>query len=125
MNSQCQYGLVTYCHEIVNSFINLITCLESYFTPKDGNPIGTAIAEAIALILGNNFESRKKIKNRIKQFYGKRSGISHGGGKVILDSEHDELIMYAHRSTMWLINNKTKFNSTNELLSWIEEKKLG
>jgi hypothetical protein len=111
--------------EIENSFINLIICLETYFTPRDNDPIGTAIAEAVAIIIGSNMDAKRKIKKRIKHFYKKRSGISHGGKNSILESENKELLIYAGESTMWMISNIEKFNSIKDLLSWVEEKKFG
>ena len=49
--------------EVENKFINLITCLEAFLTPRDGNPIGTAIAEGVAIFLASDVENRKRLKN--------------------------------------------------------------
>ncbi len=76
------------CHgEPENELLSLTTCLETFLTPKDGNPIGTAIAEGIAILLADNLEERKRLKKRVKDLYSKRSGVSHGGEKAVLESD--------------------------------------
>ena len=37
-------------YEIENQFLNLITCLETLLTQRDGNPIRTAIAEGVQFL---------------------------------------------------------------------------
>ncbi len=43
---------------------DLVTCLEAYLTPKDGNPIGTAVAEAAAIIVARNLEDESASRKR-------------------------------------------------------------
>lgn len=107
-----------------NAFLNLITCVETYLTPRDGNPIGTAIAEGVALILGKNLSSRKAIKEKIKNYYRKRSGVSHGGEKAVLDSDYREMLETAGSLTVWMIQHHGEFKSMQDLLQWIEDQKL-
>lgn len=110
--------------EDANRFLNLITCLETYLTPRDGNPIGTAIAEGVAIITGKDLQERKRLKRRIKELYSSRSGISHGGNKSVLDKDVLELLDISWNLTIWMIRHKNKYQSTKQLLEWIEEQKL-
>lgn len=119
-------------HEIENQFLNLVTCLETLLTPRDNDPISTAIAEGIAILSitsGDNrddmIKKRMDMKSRIKELYGKRSRISHGGSKQIFESEVRELRMIAKILIMEMIRRKDEFQSQKELLSWIEKQKLG
>jgi hypothetical protein len=110
--------------DLENKLLNLITCLEALLTPDDGNPIGTAIAEGVAFIVADDVEKRTRIKKSVKHLYNKRSAISHGGQKVVLESDLSELQQIAGTLIMILIDRKDEFNSKKNLLDWIEAKKF-
>jgi len=110
--------------ELENKLLSLITSLESLLTPKDCNPIGTALAEGVAIILGNTVEKRKKIKIRFKQLYNIRSGVSHGGRKSVLESDIRELRYIIGLVINFQIRQINNFNTQKDLLDWIEDKKL-
>ena len=107
-----------------NAFLNLITSLEALFNPRDGNPIGTAIAEGCAFLLSKDIQSRKRIKKRIKERYGFRSGVSHGGKKVILDADLIELRAYLMVVLSKLSGRVGEWNSQKDFLDWIEDQKF-
>jgi hypothetical protein len=111
--------------ETENEFLCLVTCLETFLTPRDGNPIGTAIAEGVAIIIATGLENRKYLKKRVKDFYRMRSAVSHGGRKAILDTDLAELRAIARKLTMVMIERKDEFQSQQSLLNWIEDQKLG
>lgn len=106
------------------AFLSLMTCLEAFLTPRDQNPIGTAIAEGAAIILREGYEARKQLKAEVKRYYGKRSGISHGGNKVVLDTELARLRQIAGSLTVWMVHHRDEFDSTRALLEWIDRQKL-
>lgn len=108
-----------------NELLNLMTCLETYLTPRDGNPIRTAVAEGTAIIIGTGLENRKRLKRRIQSLYSTRSGVSHGGKKEVLDKDVIELGRIAGYLTMTLIRRKDEFPLQQALLDWIEDRKLG
>lgn len=108
-----------------NAFLALVTCLEALLTPRDGNPIGTAIGEGIALLLGGNVDARLARKQRFKKLYAKRSAVSHGGAKAILDSDLLELEELALSVLVTLVGRHKDFASQKDLLEWIERTKLG
>jgi hypothetical protein len=110
--------------EIENKLLSLTACLETFLTPKDGSPIGNSIAEGAAMMIADDLESRRYLKRRVKQLYGMRSGVSHGGRKVILEPDLAELTAIARVLTMKMIERKGEFQSQKALLGWIEEQKL-
>lgn len=111
--------------EAENELLSLTTCLEAFLTPRDGNPIGTAIAEGIAILLSDQLEERKRLKKRVKDLYGKRSGVSHGGKKAVLESDLIELRDISKRLVHKVITLLGSVSSQKELLTVIEDAKLG
>jgi len=111
-------------HELENRILNLLTGIEVLLTPIDGNPIGTAVAEAVAILLSTGSENRIRLKRRIKQLYRLRSGISHGGHKEIFESDTTELLSVLGTLLMKLVKRRQEFESQRKLLDWIEEQKF-
>ena len=107
-----------------NEFLNLVTCLEVFFTQKGGEPISTSIAEGIALVLGSDLAERKRLKSRVKKLYGNRSEVSHGGHVAILDQDCIELKFIAMDLLREMIQLKETFNSRKMLTEWLEDKRL-
>lgn len=58
-----------------NELLNLVTALEVFFTKRGGDPITAAIAEGVALVLGNDLQERRQLNKRVRQLYGKRSDV--------------------------------------------------
>jgi Apea-like HEPN len=110
--------------ELENRLLNLIICLETFLTPKENNPITTAVAEGVALILGKTLDIRKIIKKKVKDWYGMRSGVAHGGNKSVLETDCDELSDVARSVIYEMIKQKDKFKTQKDLLDWIEDQKL-
>ncbi len=108
-----------------NKLLNLITCLETFLTPRDGNPIGTFIAEAVAILIADEIENRKRLKKRVQELYRLRSEVSHGGRKAILDTDLVELENITGTLTMNMINRLDECESHKALFDWIESKRLG
>ena len=69
--------------EIENAFLCLIIALETVFKAEPGNPIANSVAEGVALLLSSDLEPRKRLKKTMKEYYGMRSGVSHGGKKQL------------------------------------------
>lgn len=111
-------------YEIENQLLNLIICMETLLTPRDGNPISTAIAEGIAFLLTTGFEKRKVLKEKVKDIYKLRSAVSHGGKKEILESDVKELNKIVRKLIVIMIKRKDEFKSQKEVLNWIEGQKL-
>ena len=112
-------------HEIENQLLNMITCLETLLTPRDGNPIGTAIAEGVAILIRTGYEDRITLKKKVQEIYRSRSAVSHGGKKEIFESDVKELEEISRTLIKTMIKRKDEFKSQKELLKWIEKQKLG
>ncbi len=111
--------------EIETAFQSLITAIEALLTPRDGAPIGSALAENVALLLGKGVDGRKIIKRRFRQLYGIRSGVSHGGGKVVTERDYNELEQIAGALIVVLTQFTGKMASRQDLLDKLEDVKLG
>ena len=86
--------------------------------------ITNAIAEGVALVLGDDLETRRRLKKRMKELYSNRSGLSHGGSKEILESDLLHLQDIAGRLLVWAIKQVDNFKSHQELFDWIEAQKF-
>jgi hypothetical protein len=107
-----------------NELLNLVTCLETFLTPRDGNPIGTAIAEGIALLLETDLNARKRMKKTVQNLYRLRSGVSHGGEKAVSDADLQELREISKRLVARMIQLADHTTSQKDLLQRIEDLKL-
>jgi Apea-like HEPN len=106
-----------------NEILSLTSCLETFFTIK-GEPIRANLAEGVAFVLAKGLADRKKLRERVKYLYGLRSTISHGGRTAILEEEAAELRLIAGNLLAVMIDARSKFASTKELLDWIDDQKL-
>jgi hypothetical protein len=111
--------------ELKNKLLNLITVLETFLTPGSNDPIQKSIQEGIAILLENDVLRRKRLMKRVKTFYGLRSKLSHGHGKAILDADVKELSNITGSLIMTLVELKDQFESKEELINWLEYRKLG
>lgn len=111
-------------NESSNAFLFLIVALESLFKTERGSSIGGTVAESVAFVMADNLEGRKKLISIVRDYYGKRSGVAHGGNKSISDLELFTLINIVGTTIMVVIKKSKEFRSQSELMDWIEEMKL-
>jgi len=108
--------------------LNLITCLEIFFTQQNGNPIRATIADGVAFVVGSSREERKYVKDKINKFYQKRSSLSHGGSVDITAQEIQELYTIVGKLLVNLIHKSSldegSFSDKNQLCEWIEDQKF-
>jgi hypothetical protein len=107
-----------------NKLLSLITCLECFFSDRQADKIANSIAEGAAFTLGTNFDERKDLKEKVKGFYDKRSRVSHGGKKAILDVELTELIKLVGEILAKMISVKNIYRTQKDLFDWIEIQRL-
>lgn len=110
--------------DIESGYLALVTSIEVLLTPRDRSPIATSIAEALAIILGEKLEDRRYIKSHFRELYSKRSAVSHGGNKAILDIDYKSLVHFAMILIQRLITRRKEFTSRGDLLTHIEDLKL-
>jgi len=65
------------CSDLSVKVAHYSTCLEILFS-TDSSEISHELAERVALFLGQTFEERKRIFNRVKGLYSVRSKVVHG-----------------------------------------------
>ncbi len=110
--------------DVENEFLNLTTCLEVFFTPPNGDPISSTIAESTALWIGQDLEERKRIKRRIKSLYTQRSKVSHGSSNSIKKQDIDDLRILARRVVTTMIERRSTITEKVDISRWIEDQKL-
>ena len=108
-----------------NALLNLVTCLETFLKPAKDDPITATIAEGVAILTATELEERKRIKTRIKQFYGMRSKLTHEGSGDIDDATLRELTVIARELTVRMIRRVNEFSKQDDLRNWIEDQRLG
>jgi hypothetical protein len=118
------YATHTIQEELENKLLNLITSLETLLTPRDNNPIGTAIAEGTAILITEGVENRRSLKKRIQELYRLRSAVSHGGKKTVSEKDIVELRWIVSNLIVVLIQKLSEYKTQKELLDWIEEQKF-
>ena len=107
-----------------NAFLFLIVALESLFKAESGNSIGGTVAESVAFLMSDNREGRKNIISLVREYYGKRSGVAHGGKKSISDTDLYTLINIVGTTIKVSIEKLSEFDSQKQLMGWIEDMKL-
>src|SRR5680860_161643 len=102
-----------------------IIALETLCSKKGrGGSIQNQVAEGAALIAADRLEDRKYIKKRVKNFYSKRSAVSHGGETTIKPWDTSELMLVLHRIIMFSLDYRDKFREVGDLLDWLDDAKL-
>ncbi len=117
--------------ELKNNFLSLMISLELFLTPsqedKDKDTITNSIAESTSIILRTE-DKRIKFKEKIRDFYDKRSIIVHGKkedkNKELSLKDFEELKIIIKDLILWMLNHKHEIKSKDELLSQIKQYKL-
>jgi hypothetical protein len=110
--------------ELDNQLLSLITCLETFLTPRDSRPIRTTVAEGVAMIVTEGLERRMALKKFVLRVYDQRSAVSHGGRMGVLQTDLGRLKEIAHALIRVLIQRKAEFARRKDLASWLEEQRL-
>jgi hypothetical protein len=112
-----------------DQLLNLMTCLETFFTPEDfRDPIIQNVAEGTALLIEDNEIDRKNTITIIRRLYSLRSSLSHHGrGKVRSEdiSTLKRIDMIVLTTLIELMEKSNEFNGKGELQKLIEFKRLG
>lgn len=113
-----------------NSFIQYIFALESLFTfQKKGvlvSPsIANQLAEFTAFILGEDLLTRTQYLRTVKNLYGKRSAVAHGGSQNILKDEVIKSYRLVKNLIVTLITHPElkDLKTIDELQQWVDGKK--
>ena len=107
------------------ALVTLITALECLFKAEQGNSLGGTVAEATAFVLSDTSTGRRAIAKAMRDFYGKRSAVAHGGKKTASENDKALLIQYVSAVILVVLNEMAELKSQQDLMSWIDEKKFG
>lgn len=107
-----------------NKLLGLIIVLEMFFTPEGREPIAEVVSESTALLLSDNLEDRKEIKNFIKRMYRQRSALSHGRKVETTEWEIDELTNLVVAVILTVTENEQGWTSLDAIRSFFEDYRL-
>lgn len=110
-----------------NELLSLVTSLETFFTPEPGEPIADAVARGVACVVSTDPATQAYLYRRMKKLYDERSRIAHGGAKVILRKDLDELELIAAEVIAVLVRRKGEFTGKvgkKALQNWVKKQML-
>jgi hypothetical protein len=95
---------------------------KTHFSPA----LGHGMAEIAAFVLSTDRDERKATWARLKELYGLRCGIAHGGGKSASRAEYDEARRIVSRLvTRLLVDPELKsFGKLQRVRDWTTEKRF-
>lgn len=99
-------------------------CIEAFLCPQKDEKISTSIAEGVALILKEKLDDRKEMKKNVQRLYGLRSVVAHGKRKTVMESDVFEMQQIVMSFISKMICFSDKMQTLNDLIQWIEDKKL-
>jgi transcriptional regulator with XRE-family HTH domain len=106
--------------ELENRLLNLMTSLEVLIGPEDNSSIASTVSERTALIVARTDAYREGIRKFVRGLYRARSGVSHGGRKVVAEGDVKELRRVAAELIRTLIRHKDRIRTKEELRAWLE-----
>jgi len=113
------------------AFTQLVIAIESIFTYDERGAlvtpsIASRISESVAFVLGKNLEERIQIVKQISDIYSKRSGIVHGGGKVISEKDLRETLLLVKKIVGEMTTNSkfVEMKTIQNFYEWIKEQKF-
>lgn len=107
-------------------FLMAVNALESLFSRGRGAPVIQNIAEGAAFVKGRTSKDRLAVCKHIRELYGKRSTLVHGGDDKILDVDAATIQLYVYEILCLCFLNISKLNNLkNGIEDWVERQKFG
>jgi len=112
-------------HSKESAFLKSVVALEILCASDLSGSISSSIAEITALLVGDDYDSRLKIKKDIKELYAKRSGIVHNGNKKINTKDLNEIWSYLDSliKKFLIFEEKKTFGTIENIVKEIEKLK--
>jgi hypothetical protein len=108
------------------AILALIISLEVLFKAPAGYSVEGTVAEATAFIIARTPDGRRRVVQTVQEFYGKRSGVTHGGAREEITAQDRHLLTYFVCSTIsTILKNLNHLRSQKDLMDWIESIKYG
>lgn len=121
------YGTAVNMTDPVLKFLNYAIVLEVLLSKQEresDRSITDKIAEGAAFVLGLKYENRVEIKGTIKRLYGIRSAIVHAGKAFVEEKDVREIELAAFFIILNLLKRRNRFQTKDDLLAWLEKKRL-
>lgn len=107
-------------HSIEQAFVKAIFSLEGIIGKKNSGSIAESLATNVAVILCDDYDSRMKMKKKVKRLYGVRSKAVHGESMCCSLQEYLDICQIVRNIILKFIND-SEFNKFDKF-DQIEEK---
>lgn len=105
-----------------NKLLYLAIALEALLS--EAFATSSFVSDRVAFILGENKETRIKLRNLTKQLYDLRSDIAHGNNiNVVKEIDLNQLEKITRNIIQYCLNNRENFQTLKEFKSFIDNKK--
>jgi len=121
------YGNAVDMTDPVLKFLNYAIVLEVLLSKQQHDSdrsITDKLAEGAAFLWSKEYADRKKMKSMIKKLYDIRSAIVHRGKHLVEDKYIRQIEWIGLILILKLIKNQYKFDKKDDLLDWIDKKRL-
>jgi hypothetical protein len=107
--------------------LKLFVSLETLLLFDENEPIASNLAQRTAILVEEDYPTRRNIVKFVKEMYRKRSGVIHHGGKNIAESELRGLMYLTQKAitTLTTRSERMRVSSNDSLQEWFEKKILG
>ena len=121
----CWLGEAIADSDPVSAFLRFTIGLEILLVRKDETETITgALSERLAFILSNDSAKRRKIWEKTKELYGKRSRIVHSGNSEVDPGDLRQIRHFALICFMKLLKKSSELTSISQLIRFCEDKKF-
>jgi len=107
------------------AFADLMIVAEALCSGND-NLSKSALAQRVAILLGDNFEERQDIFESFSDLYDERSyvwGVAHGGGKTTLgDDSLETARRYVKELLLLFLDRRNNYDGHGDILKSLEQK---
>lgn len=121
------YGNAVDMADPVLKFINYAIVLEVLLSKQQRDSdrtITDKLAEGASFLLRKKYADRKDMRDIIKNLYGIRSSIVHGGKHFVEDKYIRQIEWIGLILILKLLKNLNKFDTKDVLLNWVDKKRL-
>jgi Apea-like HEPN len=110
--------------EPADKLIFILVAVESMLLRNSNEPIGQNIGERMAFLIGNSLETRKAVVANVDEVYRLRSSFLHHGNSISNLEVLSTFMLNAWSCFVDLLGNADHFQTKDELISALEDRKL-
>lgn len=126
LNAFLLYSKSSLAKDPTDKLVYILVALESILLRNNTEPVMQNISERMAILTFRALQKRKALVSNVKQIYGFRSSYIHHGQSISTDKVEaiEEFMFNAWMFFSQLIANINNFETKEEMIETIEEKKL-